>query len=162
MAEMSMEEKQAYESFIEKVRQNYSEADAKMIEAAYKKASAAHIGQTRDSGQPYIIHPIAVAEILLSLGMDAQSLVSALLHDVVEDTDVCIDEIGCASVRCGRPCDGVTKLDKVPLESKEEHSREHQKNAARHVSGHKGNNHQAVGQTAQYAYPFLRSGAEAP
>lgn len=121
MAEMSMEEKQAYESFIEKVRQNYSEADAKMIEAAYKKASAAHIGQTRDSGQPYIIHPIAVAEILLSLGMDAQSLVSALLHDVVEDTDVCIDEIGCGfGEDVAALVDGVTKLDKVPLESKEE------------------------------------------
>lgn len=121
MTEISMEEKRAYESFISKVRENYSKEDADLIDLAYRKASAAHIGQTRESGEPYIIHPIAVAEILMGLGMDAQSLIAALLHDVVEDTDVCIDEIGCGfGSDVAALVDGVTKLNKVPLASKEE------------------------------------------
>ncbi|HOA33893.1 MAG TPA: bifunctional (p)ppGpp synthetase/guanosine-3',5'-bis(diphosphate) 3'-pyrophosphohydrolase [Clostridiales bacterium] len=121
MTEISMEEKRAYESFISKVRENYSKEDADLIDLAYRKASAAHIGQTRESGEPYIIHPIAVAEILMGLGMDAQSLIAALLHDVVEDTDVCIDEIGCGfDSDVAALVDGVTKLNKVPLASKEE------------------------------------------
>ena len=67
--------------------------DLERIEKAYKLAEKAHEGQVRASGDPYITHPVAVAKILVDLGMDAESIEASLLHDVVEDTDVTLDEI---------------------------------------------------------------------
>ena len=62
------------------------ELDVGELERAYEIASRAHEGQTRKSGQPYITHPVAVAEILAELGMDQATITAALLHDTVEDT----------------------------------------------------------------------------
>ena len=77
-------------------------------------ASSAHEGQRRASGEPYIAHPLAVAEILNELRLDVDTLVAAILHDVVEDTDVTLDDISSAF---GRPIsvlvDGVTKMDVI-------------------------------------------------
>ena len=69
-------------------RQSHPKADLALLQRAYDVAEAAHAGQKRKSGDPYITHPLAVATILAGLGMDTTTLVAALLHDTVEDTGV--------------------------------------------------------------------------
>ena len=71
----------------------FTAEEAAEIDKAFRVAREAHKAQLRYSGQPYIIHPIAVSNILLDLGMDAQSVEAALLHDTVEDTDITLDYI---------------------------------------------------------------------
>ena len=82
-----------YEELIELIKNSGKEYDLANIERAYKIALDAHEGQVRRSGEPYIIHPLAVAGILVEMGMDSQSVISGLLHDVVEDTDISLDQI---------------------------------------------------------------------
>src|SRR5258706_2298914 len=88
--------------------------DVAQIEEAYQVARAAHAGQYRQSGEPYITHPLAVAKILAEWHLDAQALMAALLHDVVEDTPTTKTEI---SKRFGKPVaelvDGVSKIDRI-------------------------------------------------
>ena len=88
---------------------------------AYRFSGAAHAGQTRQSGEPYISHPLAVAEILAGWRLDSQALMAALLHDVMEDTSVTKAEI---SDTFGKPVadlvDGVSKLDKIEFQSAED------------------------------------------
>src|SRR5947207_3551192 len=95
--------------------------DVARLEEAYRFSEAAHAGQTRQSGDPYISHPLAVAEILAGWHLDGQTLMAALLHDVTEDTAVTKEEI---SDTFGRPVaelvDGVSKLDKIEFESQEQ------------------------------------------
>jgi RelA/SpoT family (p)ppGpp synthetase len=95
--------------------------DVARLEDAYRFSEAAHAGQTRQSGEPYISHPLAVAEILADWHLDGQTLVAALLHDVTEDTAVTKDEI---SDTFGRPVaelvDGVSKLDRIEFQSAEQ------------------------------------------
>ena len=94
--------------------------DVARLEDAYRFSEAAHAGQTRQSGDPYISHPLAVAEILADWHLDGQTLMAALLHDVTEDTSVTKDEI---SDTFGKPVaelvDGVSKLDKMEFQSAE-------------------------------------------
>jgi len=94
--------------------------DVTRLEEAYRFSEAAHAGQTRQSGEPYISHPLAVAEILAGWHLDGQTLMAALLHDVTEDTSVTKDEI---SDTFGKPVaelvDGVSKLDKIEFQSAE-------------------------------------------
>jgi RelA/SpoT family (p)ppGpp synthetase len=94
--------------------------DVSRLEDAYRFSEAAHAGQTRQSGEPYISHPLAVAEILADWHLDGQTLMAALLHDVTEDTSVTKDEI---SDTFGKPVaelvDGVSKLDKIEFQSAE-------------------------------------------
>ena len=95
--------------------------DLGRIEAAYHFAADAHTGQLRKSGEPYISHPVAVAEILAGWHLDSQALCAALLHDVMEDTHITKAEI---AERFGRTTaelvDGVSKLDKIEFQSHEE------------------------------------------
>ncbi len=95
--------------------------DVARIETAYHFSEAAHNGQFRDSGEPYISHPLAVANILAQLRLDSQALIAALLHDVMEDTSVTKAEI---SRKFGKPVaelvDGVSKLDRIEFETHEE------------------------------------------
>jgi RelA/SpoT family (p)ppGpp synthetase len=95
--------------------------DVARLEEAYRFSEAAHAGQKRQSGDPYISHPLAVAEILADWHLDGQTLMAALLHDVTEDTSVTKDEI---SDMFGRPVaelvDGVSKLDKIEFQSAEQ------------------------------------------
>lgn len=101
-----------------------SESMAK-IDKAFAVADEAHREQKRKSGEPYIIHPIAVAKILFELGMDTPSIQTALLHDVVEDTPVTLDEIKAEfGAEVAGLVDGVTKLGKVPLSTREEQQAE--------------------------------------
>jgi RelA/SpoT family (p)ppGpp synthetase len=96
-------------------------ADLSRLEEAYHFSDAAHQGQLRKSGEPYISHPVAVAEILSHWQLDAQTLCAALLHDVVEDTEVSTDDI---SRRFGKPVadlvDGVSKLDRIEFQSQQD------------------------------------------
>lgn len=107
------------------VKPVFSEEEAALIEKAYEFALNSHGGQLRKSGEPYIIHPISVAKILIGFGMDCQSVMAALLHDVVEDTPVTSEEVRrLFGAEVQLLVDGVTKLGKVPLQNKEEQQAE--------------------------------------
>ena len=84
---------QDYEELKRMMRESGRDYDTQLIEKAYNLASEAHGDQRRVSGVPYILHPTSVACILVDLGMDSETVVAALLHDVVEDTDVTLEEI---------------------------------------------------------------------
>ena len=93
-------------------------ADLKLIEAAYALAAEAHAPQRREDGQPYIVHPVAVADILVGYRLDTATVVTALLHDTVEDTGVTLDEIEKPfGEEVARLVDGVTKLTRLELQS---------------------------------------------
>ncbi len=95
-------------------------ADTPMIVAAAELATTAHEGQRRRSGEAYVTHPIAVAKVVAELGLDAQSVAAALLHDAVEDTGVTIDAVEASfGTAVARIVDGVTKLDRLQFDSKE-------------------------------------------
>lgn len=88
--------------------------DFAIVEKAFTVASKAHLGHTRKSGDPYITHPIAVAQLLADLGIGPAGLAAALLHDTVEDTDYTLDELRADfGDEVAMLVDGVTKLDKV-------------------------------------------------
>ncbi len=110
---------------IQKILTDDKQYDLSKIITAYEFAAKAHEGQKRSSGQPYIIHPLAVAYILLELGMDTDTICAAMLHDVVEDTPVTLEEV---KKRFGQDVamlvDGVTKLNQVPMFNKEEQQAE--------------------------------------
>lgn len=94
--------------------------DRELIEKALNICITAHNGQKRATGEPYIIHPVAVASTVISLGMDSESIAAALLHDVVEDTETTYDDIKRDfGINVAELVDGVTKLGKIPLASKE-------------------------------------------
>lgn len=99
--------------------------DLSKILSAYQLAEHAHEGQKRSSSEPYIIHPLAVADILLDLGMDTDTICVGLLHDVVEDTDYTLDDI---RKKFGQDVamlvDGVTKLTRIPTFDKEQQQAE--------------------------------------
>ena len=77
----------------EKFSQVYADADREALEKAYKFAEIAHANQKRASGEPYFIHPCAVANILIDMGLDAATVSAALLHDTIEDTPVTEEDI---------------------------------------------------------------------
>jgi len=96
------------------------EDDSSIIVEAGRVAFQAHEGQFRRSGEPYISHPVAVATIVAELGLDAQTVAGALLHDAVEDTGLTLDAIEQAfGSGVARVVDGVTKLDRLQFDSKE-------------------------------------------
>ena len=82
-----------YQALIARVRKYHPSADITMIEKAYQIGKEAHKNQFRKSGEPYIIHPLWVAIILADLEMDKETIVAGMLHDVVEDTTMTLDEI---------------------------------------------------------------------
>ncbi|HBI03512.1 MAG TPA: (p)ppGpp synthetase [Paenibacillaceae bacterium] len=113
------------DKIIEKAKSYMPEQDVEFIHKAYALARKAHDGQSRKSGEPYIIHPIAVAGILVDLQMDAATVAAAFLHDVVEDTEYTSEDITNQfgeNVAC--LVDGVTKLGKIKLKSKEQQQAE--------------------------------------
>ncbi len=99
-------------------REVYPKADLSLLQRAYEVAESRHADQLRHSGDPYITHPLAVANILAELGMDTTTLVAALLHDTVEDTGYTLEALaGDFGDEVGHLVDGVTKLDRVVLGS---------------------------------------------
>ncbi len=113
------------ETILMKIYENYTGENRNMLLHAFDFAKAAHINQKRASGEPYFIHPCAVAEILIDLGLDTATIMAALLHDVIEDTPVTEDEI---RREFGEEVltlvSGVTKLDKIVFKSQEEEEAE--------------------------------------
>ncbi|MDQ1587034.1 MAG: diphosphokinase / guanosine-3,5-bis(diphosphate) 3-diphosphatase, partial [Microbacteriaceae bacterium] len=104
----------AVDTLLRTVRAHHPKADLAVIEGAYSVAERAHSGQKRQSGEPYITHPVAVAQILADLGIGAKTIAAALLHDTVEDTEYTLDEIRHNfGDEIAMLVDGVTKLDKV-------------------------------------------------
>ncbi|ODA90422.1 GTP pyrophosphokinase [Leifsonia xyli subsp. xyli] len=104
----------AVDTLIRTVRTHDPKADLSLIERAYAVAEGAHSGQKRRSGEPYITHPVAVAQIIADLGVGAKTIAAALLHDTVEDTDYTLDEVRDQfGGEIAMLVDGVTKLDKV-------------------------------------------------
>ncbi len=105
----------------EKLSNKYSKDDQNILKKAYELASAGHINQKRHSGEPYITHPLHVALYLSELSMDIETIVSAILHDLIEDTDISYNQI---KKEFGKDIadivDGVTKLDKINYNSQEE------------------------------------------
>ena len=96
------------------MRQHHPKTDAALIERAYRTAERYHEGQNRISGEPYITHPLAVATILAGLGMTEPTVVAALLHDTVEDSEYTLEQLTAEfGPEVARMVDGVTKLDKV-------------------------------------------------
>lgn len=114
-----------YDQLIEKLKESENDFDFELIDKAYNLALNSHKNQKRVSGIPYILHPTSVAYILAELGMDTESIVTALLHDVVEDTDITIDYI---EKNFGKEIrnlvDGVTKIEKFKFETLEEQQAE--------------------------------------
>src|SRR5258708_28813184 len=97
-------------------RESFPKADLSLLQKAYEVAELRHADQMRRSGDPYITHPLAVANILAELGMDTTTLVAALLHDTVEDTGYSLEQLTTDfGTEVSHLVDGVTKLDKVNL-----------------------------------------------
>ena len=103
---------------MEKVRGYDPRANFELLDAAYVLAAQAHGAQTRDNGDPYITHPLAVADILAGYRLDGASIITALLHDVIEDTGITKAEIDRRfGPTVGGLVDGVTKLTRLELQS---------------------------------------------
>ncbi|MCU1535611.1 MAG: pyrophosphokinae [Glaciihabitans sp.] len=104
----------AVDRLIKTVRLHHPKSDIALIERAYAAAEKAHSGQKRKSGEPYITHPVAVAQILADLGIGSKTLAAALLHDTVEDTDYTLEMVRHDfGDEVAMLVDGVTKLDKL-------------------------------------------------
>ena len=114
-----------YDKLTEAIKASGRAYNMDMIEKAYRMANEAHKDARRRSGEPYICHPLAVARLVLDLGMDTESIAAALLHDVVEDTPITIDEVKSAfGAEVALLVDGVTKLTKIQFSSIEEQQAE--------------------------------------
>ena len=106
---------------LQKIKENCTNVDLDIVNKAFNLAYEAHKEQKRESGDPYIIHPIDVAVILAELGMDTSTIVAGLLHDVIEDTDYTYDDIkNIFSEEVANLVSGVTKITKMEYKSKEE------------------------------------------
>ena len=114
-----------YQALENKIKAYNPSVDTKRLFDAFSFADNAHSGQLRKSGEPYIIHPLAVADIVADLELDTDSIIAALLHDVIEDTGATHEDI---SKRFGENVallvEGVTKLTRVQYTSKEEEQME--------------------------------------
>ena len=109
------------EVLIQKIKENCTNVDLDVVNKAFNLAFEAHKEQKRESGEPYIIHPIDVAVILAELGMDTSTIVAGLLHDVIEDTDYTYEDIKrIFSEEIANLVGGVTKITKMEYKSKEE------------------------------------------
>ena len=96
------------------LEEHFSAADRALIERAFETARNAHEGQLRKSGDAYITHPVAVAQILIELGLDAETIAAALLHDTVEDTSYSLEKLrDDFGTRVADLVEGVTKLDRL-------------------------------------------------
>ena len=122
---MSNNEVKTYDDLLEAIRTTGRPFDLAMIDKAYHVADKAHEGQFRKSGDPYITHPLAAACILVELGMDSECVAAGLLHDVVEDTKVSLQEIQkMFGPSVAHLIDGVTKLGRIPYTTREEEQAE--------------------------------------
>jgi GTP pyrophosphokinase len=111
----------SFEELVERLKKYIPESELNMVKNAHEFALKAHAGQVRNSGEPYITHPLAVAYLLARLELDLPTITAALLHDVVEDTKVPLSEIEKNfGAETAYLVDGVTKLSRIEFRTKEE------------------------------------------
>lgn len=109
------------ENLVEVASSYLEPAQVEQIVEAYKVAHTAHEGQFRSSGEPYVTHPVAVCQILADMRLDHETLMAALLHDVIEDTEVTEEELAAQFGKTvGELVEGVSKLDKLKFRDKKE------------------------------------------
>ncbi len=110
-----------FETIIEKLRKNHPDADEQLLRRAYLFSARQHRGQTRQSGEPYLVHPLEVANILADLNLDPICVATGLLHDIVEDTETSAEEIEeYFGPEIAHLVDGLTKISKLDHASTEE------------------------------------------
>ncbi|MCX7695157.1 MAG: bifunctional (p)ppGpp synthetase/guanosine-3',5'-bis(diphosphate) 3'-pyrophosphohydrolase [Caloramator sp.] len=110
---------------IDKIKKQKLDVDIDLIKRAYELAEKAHKDQFRESGEPYLMHPVEVALITIELGLDTDTICAALLHDVVEDTEYTYEDIkNMFNPQIAFLVEGVTKLGKIEYKSKEEQQAE--------------------------------------
>src|SRR6266498_4770455 len=114
-----------FETLLEKVRVSNPEADIELLRRAYVFSALEHKGQVRHSGEPYLVHPLEVANILADMRLDVVAISAGLLHDVVEDTLTTIERIQeLFGPDVAHVVEGVTKLSVIPFSSSEERQAE--------------------------------------
>ena len=114
-----------FEDLVEKIRGYAPEADIELLRRAYVFSAMEHKGQLRHSGEPYLVHPLEVADILADMRLDTAAIAAGLLHDVVEDTLTTVDRIQeLFGPEVAHLVEGVTKLSSIPFSSKEERQAE--------------------------------------
>ncbi len=114
-----------FEDLVEKIRGYAPEADIELLRRAYVFSAMEHKGQLRHSGEPYLVHPLEVSDILADLRLDTAAIAAGLLHDVVEDTLTTVDRIQeLFGPEIAHLVEGVTKLSSIPFSSKEERQAE--------------------------------------
>src|SRR5262250_651801 len=114
-----------FEDLLEKVRAYSPDADVELLRRAYVFSAFEHRGQVRHSGEPYLIHPLAVADFLADMKLDAVAIAAGLLHDVVEDTLTTIEPIReLFGPAVAHVVEGVTKISAIPFASTEERQAE--------------------------------------
>ena len=114
-----------FEALVKKIKENTHNMDLGRIRAAYDMARMAHSGQKRRDGSPYVTHCIAAADISVDIGLDEDSIIAALLHDVIEDTNLTHDDIARQfGTAVADIVEGVTKLTRVQYTSKEDEQAE--------------------------------------
>src|ERR671932_997132 len=110
-----------FEALLEKVRAYAREADVELLRRAYVFSAFEHRGQVRHSGEPYLIHPLAVADLLADMKLDVVAIAAGLLHDIVEDTQTSIERIQeLFGSDIAHVVEGVTKLGAIQFSSSEE------------------------------------------
>src|SRR5690348_4670438 len=110
-----------FEDLLEKVRAYSPDADVELLRRAYVFSAFEHRGQVRHSGEPYLIHPLAVADFLADMKLDAVAIAAGLLHDVVEDTLTTVDRIKeLFGPEVAHVVEGVTKISAIQFSSSEE------------------------------------------
>jgi GTP diphosphokinase / guanosine-3',5'-bis(diphosphate) 3'-diphosphatase len=114
-----------FEDLIEKVRATNPDADVELLRRAYVFSAYEHKGQVRHSGEPYLVHPLEVADLLADMKLDVVAVASGLLHDIVEDTQTPIERIkDLFGADIAHVVEGVTKLGAIPFSSSEERQAE--------------------------------------
>ncbi|RYE90584.1 MAG: bifunctional (p)ppGpp synthetase/guanosine-3',5'-bis(diphosphate) 3'-pyrophosphohydrolase, partial [Cytophagaceae bacterium] len=109
-----------FEDIAEAIQEYHPGADIAFIQRAYLYSAKVHAGQTRKSGEPYLIHPLEVAFLLTRLRLDEASVVTGLLHDTVEDTLVTLQDLeGLFGPEVALLVDGVTKLSQIQFDTDE-------------------------------------------
>ena len=105
-----------FEDLVEKVRATNPDTDVELLRRAYVFSAIEHKGQVRHSGEPYLVHPLEVADILADMRLDVVAIASGLLHDVVEDTLTTIDRIQeLFGPEVAHVVEGVTKFSAIPF-----------------------------------------------
>ncbi len=136
-------------------RANHPKADIKLLQRAYEVANEWHAGQYRKSGDPYITHPLAVATILANLGMDTTTLVAALLHDTIEDTEYTLEQMREDFDPGDRAARRRRDQTRPRQARRRREGRDHPQDGRRDGEGPSGARHQTRRPPAQHAYPRL-------